>query len=160
MKNFIYVILCGMMAFFVPVPTSYAAFPVHAGKHSISIKTEERFEAFVNAAIGKYHRPIPPVRDTEDEGGKVLNLLAFGLGVTSVVALITAFLEPTFVFALGGYALMAAIAAIITGDKAMELRPLRGLGTTGFVLGIINLSAIVLIGVLALLYLFFVLLVN
>ncbi|MCD6063536.1 MAG: hypothetical protein K0R82_1447 [Flavipsychrobacter sp.] len=159
MKNFICSILA-LLGFVLYTETTYAAFPAHS-EPAVSVKTEKRsFREFINSAIERHQLPAPAVGDETDEGGKFLNLFAFGLGMTGLIALIAAFLVPTFIWVLGTVAVVTGVAAIIAGDKGMERSPLRGLGTTGFVLGIINLSLVFIALVAALFFLAFLLFVN
>ncbi|WP_276133441.1 hypothetical protein [Polluticoccus soli] len=146
MKNFIYAIVCLSMMLTFPERTAYAAFPIKAGEE-ISAKTERRsFDELVNTAIERFHLPLKPTRDITETKGKVLNIVSFALGFTGAGAITVAAFAPAAALTLLALATGMGIAAIITGVKGSESdAPLKGLGIAGYVLGIIDLTALLIV---------------
>ncbi|MCD6063535.1 MAG: hypothetical protein K0R82_1446 [Flavipsychrobacter sp.] len=146
MKILFYSLVCATIALFFSVQPVRAAFPSHTeATHNVSTKTERRsFEEFINATIQKYSLPVPPVGDAVGNDGGILNIISFALGLGGLAAILVGAFVPAMTAILITIAVGLGIGAIITGAKGKKRGPLRGLGVAGFILGIIDLAALVI----------------
>ncbi|MCD6063533.1 MAG: hypothetical protein K0R82_1444 [Flavipsychrobacter sp.] len=151
MKNLICSIVLVMTGLLLNIEPAYAAFPTQ-DELAVSVETEKRsFEEFINVTIEKYHLPAPPIGDGGVEGNSALSIASLALGVAGFAAIVISLsFFPLWGLVLAGGAALG-IAAIILGAMGSRRRPLRGIGIAGFVMGIIDVSILLVVGFFALL---------
>lgn len=131
-------------------PKAYAAFPLQPKANNesetVARQTDVDFKALVNSAIERFtQRPAPsPASDGMEGSG--IGIASLVTGIVGILALAFAAIVgwPAFVFSI-----LAGVAAIILGAMGIK-QSKRGLAIAGLVLGIVNLSLIVLTVLLAL----------
>lgn len=149
MRNPFYVILLLMTCLCFSHAT-YAAFPAckEESNNAVVVK-KQSFDDLINSTIEKYRLPVPPYRGDAENGSGVLSIVSLVLGIAGLASIIGAF--AAIAPALLGVAAACGIAAIILGAMGAHRRPLRGVGIAGFVMGIIDMSILLVIGLIALL---------
>lgn len=152
MKSSICRIVCLVVTLVFSVQTVQAAFPLNSEiEHSAIVKSEKRsFDEFINTTIEKYKLPAPPVSDGSTNGSPALSITSLALAVSSLATIILAF--ELFAFLLLIPAAALGITAIILGAMGARRRPLRGVGMAGMILGIVDVSILLVVGFAALIF--------
>lgn len=150
MRNSFYVILL-LMASLCFSNVSYAAFPSKRESNHVVVTKRQSFDELINNTIEKYRLPVPPYGDDAGDGAGALSIVALLLGIGGLASIVAAFaaVAPALLVVAG----VCGLAAIILGAMGSRRRPLRGMGIAGFVLGIIDLSVLLVIAMITLLIL-------
>lgn len=124
---------------------SYAAYPiqVHTCQEPATVlpAPQTGINDKVNAAIQKLAKPLPDAKEGHADDG-LIGAISFGLGIGGLALIIAAgALGLPFLLALG---IGAGIGAIITGAMGFKKQN-KGLAIAGFVLGIIDITVLLLI---------------
>jgi hypothetical protein len=128
--------------------TGHAAFPMHQQENNAAVYKKQSFNKFANTVIEKYHLPLLHVDNGTNKRQIILSIVSLALGIAGFVSIFGAYasLAPIQV----GLVVVCGITAIILGAVGAKHKPLKGVSIAGFIMGIIDISAIVAIGLLAL----------